>query len=298
MVLPLTWVSSELSEKIDLVGFRSKSLKLDLIGNYNPSSDLEGFVTDINEPTIPEYLSFLVAKKMRRSDLEQLSPVLQAMISYRISAYDYIEDEHLYKCEKETVLKTRGNDYLLRMMKVYSEISIEIGSKLQNLGIIGAKDIAEEQYSEIIEADKKRNLGIIPSVKETIEVQESLSGKPARKLAYLSGGGQIEKEFLFHLVNSICTLEDLMHLLIKEDLEKPKATIPLAVINEYIPLEKIKDNSSYKLILKKSVGFTLDYISGQISRLERLTMGGGFEELNEFSSSINNFIKRHILPEI
>jgi len=295
MNLPLTWVNDKLSKNIDRVGFQTKDIKLDLVKKYNPSKDLEGFLTDINEPTIPEYLSFLVARSRGRSDLEQLSPVLQAVISYKISAYDCLEDNHLYKCGRETVLKTRGKDYLLMMMDVYSNISTELGARLQDLGIDDASRVAKEQYEDIIRADKRRNSKIIQPLKETIKIQEALAGEPARKLAYLSGGGLSEQRFLFHLVNSICTLEDLMHFLIKKDLKEPKSTIPLSFMNEQTPLNKMKENPR---LLRKSVRFTLDYINNQMSELNKLKKQGEFKEIDDFTGSINRFIKQYILSKI
>ena len=123
MVLPQTWVGDGLSSRIDKEAERTRVIKLRLVNEKRGDLDLSGFFVDLNDATITEYLSSVVASSCDKKLLD-FSPILQAMITYRVSAYDFIQDNHCYKLGKPTILKTHGRDYVEKLMEVYNKTSV------------------------------------------------------------------------------------------------------------------------------------------------------------------------------
>jgi hypothetical protein len=290
MGLPLSWLGDELSLKINKEAERTKALKFELLERSKGSLDLSGAWDDIGDATITEYLSSSVAVSVGRKDIVDFSSILQAVISYRISGYDFIQDKHYYKLGKPTILKTHGIAYVKRLMQLYEQVSDELSRDLEEKGITDATKLSKQQYDIIIEGDKRRNSEKIVSSREAIEIQESLAGGSAKYIARLSGGSQDHEECLFYLVNAICTLEDLMHLHNTEDLIEPKSTIPLAFLIEQNG--QLNPQSSDIVDTTKR---TLEYIAGQLGGFELFKTTAKLDCLGAFSQDINSFIKQNFL---
>ena len=295
-MIPEIWVNDELSLEIDKECLRTHDLKRDIAKSFG-LGNLEILLEDIKEPTITEYLSSEFCKVSGREDLREVSPLLQSFISYLISAHDFITDEHYFKLGRPTFLKTHGADYLKEALNNYSKIVSFLGKKVENKGIQKGHERAISQVEKTIEGDKLRNTDVSKSMvtpQKAIGIQEFVAGGTARYLAELSGGGDIEQEMAYHLVNSICTLEDLMHFSHSTDLIEPKATIPLAYLGEEVKVSDFK-KVDVKKVGQRAVDKTGDYLLNQLKKFEHnLHKTNRHSNLSYFSDSIRKFIKQYL----
>jgi len=234
----VSWASKETEKLIEeessilRVNRESISRRLKINDNGIIKEDL-GFVA------LPEILSAQYCAISGNRYLLEISPPLQAFLSYAISIYDIISDNHLYKNGKPTFLKTYGRDAVLIAEGVYKmvirELSIELGKEVPL-----ADKIVDKMYYGTIRWDKARNSKIV-SPSEAFLLQDKLAGEHAYSIAVLSKAEEFG-QFSSHLVNAMTTLEDLIDLFKGEDFTGSKTTIPIAFLAEefgYVP-EKIR----------------------------------------------------------
>ena len=234
----VSWVSQEVE---DLLNEESSKLKRtrESVSRRFGVNDNEIIKEDLGFVAMPEILSAQYCALFGNMHLLEISPPLQAFLSYAISIYDILSDNHLYKNGKPTFLKTHERDAVLiaevMYKKVIRELSIELGKNVP-----GAAKIIYKMYYGTIRWDKARNSKIV-SPSEAFLLQDKLAGEHAYSIAVLSKAEEFG-QFSSHLVNAMTTLEDLIDLFKGEDFTGSKTTIPIAFLAEefgYVP-EKIR----------------------------------------------------------
>jgi len=258
MNLPNSWVSFEIESLINEESSKLKESRLSVSRRFE-LCDNEIVKEDMGFVALPEILSAQYCKLSGNTHSLEISPPLQAFLSYAISIYDIVSDNHLYKDGKPTFLKTYGKESVLFAERLYKKIVDELSKELEK-ELPRAIEIASKMYNGTIKLDKKRN-SRITSPSKAISLQNKLAGEHAYNIAFLSNAEELGM-FSFHLVNAMTTLEDLIDLFHGEDFTGRKTTIPIAFLADefgYVPedIQTIKRSSAIKR--------TKEYISRQIS---------------------------------
>jgi hypothetical protein len=265
--IPNTWGSLEFNKLLDDESFRLKGYRSNIAKRFGLIDD-EIAKVDLTCLAMPEILAsqFLSSE---RPNLVGVSPSLQAFLTYSLSLYDIISDNHLFKNGTPTFLKTYGLDYLLQTDEKYRFIWNALAEELEDeFSVSNARQLANEIYYQTIEADKTRNAKIFPS-ETAFLLQSRIAGEQASRIALLSKSPHL-CDFALHLVNAITTIEDLCD--IEEDLSKPKTTIPLSLlIEEFGQLPR----DSYRLIESSAIQRTKEYIEDQLGSAESCFIKGG-----------------------
>jgi len=284
----VSWVSQEVE---DLLNEESSKLKRtrESVSRRFGVNDNEIIKEDLGFVAMPEILSAQYCALFGNMHLLEISPPLQAFLSYAISIYDILSDNHLYKNGKPTFLKTHERDAVLiaevMYKKVIRELSIELGKNVP-----GAAKIIDKMYHGTIRWDKIRNSKIV-SPFEAFLLQDKLAGEHAYNIAVLSKAKELGG-FSSNLINAMTTLEDLIDLFGGEDFTGTKTTVPIAFLAEefgYVPEEisTIKKSSAIKK--------TKEYVSRQIANCRGvLPLGKASSKtlLLKIVEDMDNFNKR------
>ncbi len=263
----VSWASKETEDLVDGESFKLKRTR-EFVSRRLGVSDNEIIKEDLGFVAMPEILSAQYCALSGNMHLLEISPPLQAFLSYAISIYDILSDNHLYKNGKPTFLKAYGRDAVLiaegMYKKVIRELSMELGKE-----VFRAAKIVDEMYYGTIKLDKVRNSRIV-SPSEAFLLQDKLAGEHAYNIAVLSKAEELGR-FSSHLVNAMTTLEDLIDLFGGEDFTGSKTTVPIAFLAEefgYVP-EEIPT-------IKKSLAIkrTKEYINRQIANCRRALPSG------------------------
>jgi len=250
------WHDTEFLEVLNSIKNNTLDFKLRIL-DYIGIKDCDEASIDINEVTIPEFISYSLGHKYLRIE----ASVLQAFQTYRYSIYDILSDDHYYKEGNETVLKKYGKKFAANLEQKYGEAVMLLTNSLEKKGISGAKIIADKQYTNVILRDKQRDHYAFGnfSVSDIIALNEHMLHTHTRPLAMLSGVSDKLVDVPFSIANALCALEDLEGALLAEDFRSFKATIPVAFLYEEYCTEYSKLNY-YDILSSKSIHRVREYI--------------------------------------
>ena len=241
--LPDTWADPSfedfLREQIRFLDSKKKSVISLFTSETNPI-----ILSDLSEVTLTEGMSIDLSRIAQKPEILDVAATLQAFQTYRLSLYDILDDKHLTKLCKPTVLAIYGEDAVKAVAKIYNSSVLQLAEELEEKGVSEASKLAQQQYDDTIKTDKIRGefVSKMPSPEEAIRLQRNIAGGPAKGIVKLAGGDHSLEEGIATLVDALTTLEDLIGFIDMEDFTRVKATIPLAFLyEECLHIEKPRD---------------------------------------------------------
>jgi len=258
--------------------------------------EVEAVKSDIDDITLPEIFAAEICLISNNMQIYTTSAVLQAFQTYRVSLYDIRTDKHEYKLGKPTFLKKYGEKYVLSVEAEYTHIAELLAKQLEENGVKNAPALVRAQYEDTLKADKIRNNcpTRIPSVRETIKINEDVAGNTARYIARLSNGNIEMEDIAAGLADAMSTLEDLLGVINCEDLSEVKATIPLAYLQEEVG--RITSDMNPAELIKKYhfAEYTMNYVQKRLGAVKELLKLHSYPDkgiLNLFISDMDHFME-------
>jgi hypothetical protein len=231
----------------------------------------------------PDILGYCFSKiAYGEENIARLTGALEGFQVVSIGINDILSDNHIYKKGKLTVLGKYGRKYTENLLRKTLSLRNYCAEKLESFGLNGVKELAEEQYTNVLISDKLRNSWEnIPTIEKAIEVTDLVAGNfgryvgkiasPLTPLLKLENAGR-------NIANAIHTLEDMRDFLSGEDLNKKKITLPLACY--------FRSSGSEKEKRKFASNKTREYVLNQLKSADK--------NLSEFKSSSANFIRKNL----
>jgi hypothetical protein len=293
-LVPDTWAEEglEVSIRNSIKDWENK--KREVVDLFNLRK-FEAVMSDIGDITLPEIFAAEICVISGNQHLRDVAATLQAFQTYRVSLYDIRTDKHEYKLGKPTFLKKYGERYVRIVEQRYATVVDFLAKELERLGVANARMLARLQYDKTIEADKKRNGYpiILPSIEETIRINEEVAGNTARLIAQLSNGNVDMENVAASLADSMSTLEDIIGVISREDLSEIKATIPLAYLQEEVGLIRSEMQPRNLVRTTRFVERTREYVTGRLNIARGLLLEYNYPPegiLYKFIRSMDQFI--------
>ncbi|MEM4331020.1 MAG: hypothetical protein QW273_03375, partial [Candidatus Pacearchaeota archaeon] len=227
------------------------------LGNFFCSFFVEDY---IKQPCIPEIFAYNFCLLNNKQDLLPDISLLGAFQTYAVSLYDLIEDKHFTRHGEKTLLGKIGIKKTIYLRKLCESIFLKKAKKLEKKKKNNALKLSLEQYLLTLAADSLRNKKEILPPPQALTLQDLLAGMPTEKIALLCGGNIELCQLAKSLGNSLSTLDDLIDLLLLEDVNKKKTTIPLSYLNYFNIKGKSKEEIRDNFINSDAFLTTLDYI--------------------------------------